>query len=234
MKKSINTMFSIRLKLLRTEAGLSQKQFAEKLGLFMGRENKLSLSSVSSWEMGKKLPNVKVVNDIAKFFNVTTEFLTGETNIREKRGIESYLLQLDKYTIQISQQNLEEYDGKPVYLVFNDQREPNCWGIYDKDKDLFYCKNQMYRNNGGMRFFAIDINTDILYRKEEEKFLELENLKNLQYFWVEYYGSNRFINAEFSGWYKHTETKNGIINERGNVLPYEGMNRYYHCYRKKY
>ena len=63
--------FSERLKELREEAGLSQKELAEKLN------NIVSSSAIGFWELGKREPSFSMVMAVARFFNVTLEYLAG-------------------------------------------------------------------------------------------------------------------------------------------------------------
>ena len=69
-------MFPERLKKLRKEAGLTQKQVAEKL--------KVGQNSYSNWEKGIRTPIFPTIEKLAELFNVSTDYLTGETNLKEK------------------------------------------------------------------------------------------------------------------------------------------------------
>lgn len=62
-------LFNERLKELRLENNLSQIKLAEKLGA--------SQRSISSWENGERQPDFETLEKIAKFFNVTTDYLLG-------------------------------------------------------------------------------------------------------------------------------------------------------------
>ena len=61
--------YLIRLKTLRTERKLSQKQLAVDL--------KTTNSSICDWENGRSEPNIETLINIAKYFNVTTDYLLG-------------------------------------------------------------------------------------------------------------------------------------------------------------
>ena len=63
-------MLPERLKSLRKEANLTQKEVAEKLGF--------DQKSYSFWENGKRNP--KNIQQIADFFNVSTDYLLGNTD----------------------------------------------------------------------------------------------------------------------------------------------------------
>lgn len=65
-------MFSIRLKELREESGLSQYSFAAKLGI--------AQSTVGNWEAGKREPNLDMIGRLADFFKVSTDYLLGRTD----------------------------------------------------------------------------------------------------------------------------------------------------------
>lgn len=59
--------FPEKLKLLRTELNLTQKEFADKLGV--------SQSSVNYWEKGQRIPSIEAAARIADLFNITIESL---------------------------------------------------------------------------------------------------------------------------------------------------------------
>ena len=61
--------FAIRLKELRNEKGLTQTQLAEKLGF--------TRVNISDWEWKGMEPSFDTVIKIAKFFDVTVDYLFG-------------------------------------------------------------------------------------------------------------------------------------------------------------
>lgn len=69
-------MFPERLKSLRLEAGLTQKQIAEKL--------EIKQQSYAQWESGRTKPRSATLNKFADFFGVTTDYLLGKTNIKKE------------------------------------------------------------------------------------------------------------------------------------------------------
>lgn len=58
-----------RMKQLRIENHLTQKQVADRLGI--------QKSTVSYYELGDRLPSYDVLIKFAKLFNVTTDYLLG-------------------------------------------------------------------------------------------------------------------------------------------------------------
>lgn len=59
--------FPEKLKFLRTKLNLTQKEFADKIGV--------SQSSVNYWEKGQRIPSIEAAAKIADFFNITIESL---------------------------------------------------------------------------------------------------------------------------------------------------------------
>lgn len=58
-----------RIKELRKEMKLNQSALASAVNF--------SQNAISSWEKGKRLPNVPTIIILAKFFNVSTDYLLG-------------------------------------------------------------------------------------------------------------------------------------------------------------
>ncbi|AXQ77758.1 helix-turn-helix transcriptional regulator [Streptococcus sp. H49] len=93
-------MFPERLKVLRKEAGLTQKQIAEKLNM--------SQPAYLSWEKGKREPSAKTLEKFATFFNVSTDYLLGKTD--DKRTPEKIL----EDDIDESLDRSVAYNGNPI------------------------------------------------------------------------------------------------------------------------
>lgn len=62
----------MRLKELREEAGMTQKQLAEKIGNVQ--------RNISNWESGKSQPDLDTVVKLAEIFSVTTDELLGRND----------------------------------------------------------------------------------------------------------------------------------------------------------
>lgn len=65
-------LFYERLKDLRLEKELSQEQLAKETGL--------SQVGISQWEHEKRIPNAIYVVMLAKYFDVTADYILGLTN----------------------------------------------------------------------------------------------------------------------------------------------------------
>jgi transcriptional regulator with XRE-family HTH domain len=65
-------MFSQRLKKLRNERQLFQKDLADFLGI--------TTSAYGFYEQGKRQPDQDTLNKLADYFNVSTDYLLGRSN----------------------------------------------------------------------------------------------------------------------------------------------------------
>lgn len=66
--------FEDRLKELRIENKYSQIELGKKIGA--------SNVTISQYESGTRKPDIDTINELANFFNVTTDYLLGRSNIR--------------------------------------------------------------------------------------------------------------------------------------------------------
>lgn len=87
---------------LREKRGKSQQEIAEDLGVTDG--------SVSNWETGQRNPNVKRLQQIADYFNVSPSYLMGEEPLMD-----------DSYYIDREAARLADFLHKrPEYKVLFD------------------------------------------------------------------------------------------------------------------
>ncbi|MYV21539.1 helix-turn-helix transcriptional regulator [Lactobacillus salivarius] len=77
-KKGLVTMdnnIGYRISELRKQAGMSQFQLAKVLDI--------ATSTLGMYETGKREPSLKVMNRIANYFNVTTDYLLGRPDKKD-------------------------------------------------------------------------------------------------------------------------------------------------------
>ena len=65
----MDNIFSIRLKELRKEKGLTQKQFAKALNT--------TDDSIYSWERGRSQPSIEMIINICKVLSISADYLLG-------------------------------------------------------------------------------------------------------------------------------------------------------------
>ena len=90
-------MFQKRIKELRKKAKLTQKQVAEKLDM--------PQSLYSNLERGIKQANQKTLKQFSDFYDVSTDYLLGNTDIKSKT------LETD---LNKTLDTVRSFDGKPI------------------------------------------------------------------------------------------------------------------------
>ena len=65
--------FAERLKELRKEKNISQVQLAS--------DTQLSKSAIAFWELGQRVPNANAIVILARYFDVSCDYLLGESDI---------------------------------------------------------------------------------------------------------------------------------------------------------
>lgn len=89
-------MFGETLRLLRKQKGLTANQMADTLGVAEG--------TYRNYEHGRREPNFDILNKLANYFNVTTDYLlgreTGEPETIEKLVSEFNMTALEKEILE--------------------------------------------------------------------------------------------------------------------------------------
>ncbi len=85
-----------KLRSLRMEKKLTQKQVAERIGL--------AISAVSSYESNNRYPSYEVLLKLARIFHVSTDYLLGMT---DKRNID--VTGLDEEEIELLSQIADKF-----------------------------------------------------------------------------------------------------------------------------
>lgn len=92
-------MFPERLKALRKEAKLTQKQIAKSLNI--------KQPTYAQWENGRTKPKGETLERFADFFNVSTDYLLGKTDIKNSSDI-------DEDALEQSLKKSIGFNGKPA------------------------------------------------------------------------------------------------------------------------
>lgn len=94
-------MFEQRLKDLRNGKKMTQ----DDLGSFLNVSGK----TIGAWERGSRQPNLDMINKIANFFSVSTDYLLGQTDIKKSQKEASKENPIDKML-----DDAMSNDGKPM------------------------------------------------------------------------------------------------------------------------
>lgn len=100
-----NALFAKRLKQLRSEKGITQKALAHDIGI--------SLSSVINYENSQRFPVSGVLVLLQKYFNVSREYLLGESDNRipEYKWDDPEIMDAVKESLPVLLQNLDKTVG---------------------------------------------------------------------------------------------------------------------------
>lgn len=88
-----------RISELRKQAGMSQFQLAKVLDI--------AASTLGMYETGKREPSLKVMQRIADYFGVTTDYLLGRPEKKKDDGI-------DHTALEKAIDEARSFDGKPM------------------------------------------------------------------------------------------------------------------------
>lgn len=107
-----------RISELRKQAGMSQFQLAKVLDI--------ATSTLGMYETGKREPSLKVMNRIANYFNVTTDYLLGRPEKKDDDAKTTDIEDLDKMI-----DNARSFGGKK--MTENDREIIKAYlkGFYD-------------------------------------------------------------------------------------------------------
>ena len=111
-----NKYFSTRIKELREKNGLSMEQLANQLNVTKSR--------VNMWENNGTVPRMNILIDLAKRFNVTTDYLLGNDNTANISIENAKLSSLQRNLGKLNEADLEKAEGmlKAVFMdIFKDE-----------------------------------------------------------------------------------------------------------------
>lgn len=133
-------MYGKRIKKLRLEQGLKQKELAEKLGI--------STSSIGMYEREARQPDTEILKKIANYFNVSIDYILGNSDKRDH----SELTRKD------------EKDIAKTLTILKDQIENNQSG------ELNYNGIEVTKDDADLLLDAMDIALRRIKKKNKEKY----------------------------------------------------------------
>ena len=103
-------MVGERLKQLRIKNGLKQQELADMFGLSSG--------TISFYESEQRKPDIDFIVAIAKYFDVSTDYLLGLTNAIDKENIDiSKVTGLNDFSLTILEQSLKETNNAAAEVI---------------------------------------------------------------------------------------------------------------------
>lgn len=103
-------MIGERLKQLRIKNGLKQQELANMFGLSSG--------TISFYESEQRKPDIDFIVAVAKYFDVSTDYLLGLTNATDKGNIDiSKVTGLNDFSLTILEQSLKETNNAAAEVI---------------------------------------------------------------------------------------------------------------------
>jgi Predicted transcriptional regulators len=123
-----------RLRELRTERNLLQKDIAKFLNL--------TTSAYGYYEQGKRVPDSDTVKFLADYFNVSLDYLLGNSDIKESA---EKLLNNNSLNLTTKDKNDIQKDLKNIMDDFREQKDGSKYynGVELKDEDFDYLELAM-------------------------------------------------------------------------------------------
>ena len=158
------TYFTDKLKALRKEKKLTQKELAEQIGI---KQN-----SYSDWETGKNEPNLENIVKLSKILDTSTDELLG----RQVNFGDRILNKKDKYDLSVlkesNTQNLYDLKMTFAFDLLDESLEPA------KLKEILMEKNKLNKDEelildtilAEAKEFADDVNEFYKFKKSNKKF----------------------------------------------------------------
>ncbi|MBQ7674646.1 MAG: helix-turn-helix transcriptional regulator [Alphaproteobacteria bacterium] len=113
-----NQVFGRRIKELREKKSLSMEQLANELNVTKSR--------VNMWENNGTIPRGDVLIQLAKFFDVSTDYLLGKDDESQISLTNTKLGTLQRNLGKLNEADLEKAEGmlKAVFMdIFNDEED---------------------------------------------------------------------------------------------------------------
>ena len=103
-------MIGERLKQLRIKNGLKQQELANMFGLSSG--------TISFYDSEQRKPDIDFIVAVAKYFDVSTDYLLGLTNATDKENIDiSKVTGLNDFSLTILEQSLKETNNAAAEVI---------------------------------------------------------------------------------------------------------------------
>jgi transcriptional regulator with XRE-family HTH domain len=117
-----------RIKQLRKQKGLTQKEMAESVGV--------GVSTVAMWESGKRTPSFKLLNDLSDLFDKSIDYILGTSDDdRSPKLNDAQVEQLGTWEIQS-----ELIDILRQYLQLDEYGKLNVRSLLNRE--LVRCQEQ--------------------------------------------------------------------------------------------
>lgn len=236
-----------RIAVARKKVGMTQTEFGKELAKRLHRKKPFAMTTISAWEVGRKICNVTVLKEISKMCDVDMLYLLG--NSLEQNASESVVADgnsdipsckdIDDYNIELFSKNeirinhIDLYDKKPVYICFSGIHE-DAWALVDYQKQRFICNDGIYSFHEWKD--KISVYAICPYYKAEQNLeaytkVHINTLDNYDDVFVQLFTPDAKMQKSMNGWYKVDHEHRILTNTNGYCLLYENIDVTYNAYR---
>lgn len=226
-KKDGRVISPLRIVELREEKKWTQTRLAKEMSEVTPKNTDVKASLVSMWEAHKRNIPLTYLETFSKVFGVSDAYLcewTDDPNVTFDQILEERKDKRPQFEIGYWQ--LISFDQQPIYVVFNNYEYENGWAIYNKNKHTFIFAEKTLKEDDlivmKVRFFTRDISRDTGEFSNSRR-LDRESIMKMERMYVQMISPDPYIRGLYDGWFRHNENRTALINDRGLILPYDGL-----------
>ncbi|MBE6157991.1 MAG: helix-turn-helix transcriptional regulator [Firmicutes bacterium] len=133
---------------LRKNNGLTQKEFADKLSV--------TAQAVSKWENGRGIPDIELIKEISKIFNVEIESILAGENIKKQKNNKLKIILLIVGILFVISLIIVYFLSSNKFIFSSLESSSNDWKVkgvaaYSKDKKSIYISDIEYLNKNNIK-----------------------------------------------------------------------------------
>lgn len=154
------------IKSIRLDNNLTQKEFADKLGV--------TYQAVSKWENGKNIPDIAILKQICDEYNIDiNEILNGEKQEKKKKNIfiiiisTLLIIMIGIIILFLLNKNNKDFEFKTISSKCSDFKITGS-AAYNKDKTSIYISNIEFCGKGEEEKYK-EINCTLYERNDDNK-----------------------------------------------------------------
>ena len=233
--KEQNIVAAAHIAKLRNDINLKQEELASVVSEMIHRDIPYKANIVSAWETGNRTPTIEAAQAMAELFNVSVEYILGQTNVPNENTNTAEVSPLS--TEKLDFDTLASYHGTPVYVVFPHKEHMDCWAIVDSrspKKIVLRTINEdveVTRNNFPYNIYpkALDeLDNSALQRRNRLGVVQVIDSRKPVYLKVT--SPDIEVNAAYNGWYTISKNKMFLQGDKGQIFPISGLGFTYNCY----
>jgi len=134
--------FSERMRELRKEKGISLEKLAEMMGT--------TKATLSRYENSKRIPNIEFVEELAKIFDVSVDYLLGRTDVRNPFIPDDYT---QKY--KVTKRDLLQYEDfikhAGAFFMNDEVAEEDKEKLFKDISELFWKAKEINKEKYGKK-----------------------------------------------------------------------------------